>query len=835
MSTGWGIDALAAALLYLAAQTGARARHGAPAIRAMGRSMSFLDSRQQVAPQGIGKPLRRREDARFLIGAGQYADDVNLPGQAYAYVVRSPHAHARIAGIDFGPATGAPGILAVLTGGDAAADGLQPIPHRPVPTNPHEVPLRSRDGSPFFIPPHPVLAMGKTRYVGEPVAVIIAETLDQAMDAVDYVAVDYVPLPPAIRSADALAPGAPLVWEEHGTNLCVDSETGDKAATELAFAEAAHVVRLETAINRVTGVPMELRAAVGVYDEAATRYTVYTSAGGGVVRQRDDIAAVLGVSAAAIRVVSGDIGGNFGIRNNTYPELALVAWAARRIGRPVKWLCERRDAFAADFHGRDLTAEAELALDKDGRFLALRALNTSNLGASAISFVPLAKGISVSSSVYDIPSSHMRGRGVATNTSPTSAYRSAGRPEVMFVLERLIDIACCRYGFDRIEIRRRNLVEPEAMPYRNPLGLVYDSGNYPASLRRAAELGDWAGFEERRTEARRRDRCRGIGIAASIELNTGAPRERAEITIDPSGIVEIVLGTMAAGQGHETSFSQVISEWLGVEPGQVRLLTGDTDRVTAGGGSASARSMRLGSWVIAKAADMIVDKGRRIAGAMLEAADEDIEFAWQRFVIKGTDRGVGLFEVAAAALGDGIPSDLRGPLTGISDETMSIPSYAYTCAVCEIEIDPETGLIDVVRYASIDDCGRAVNPMLIHGQSHGGIAQGIGQALWEACVYDPRSGQLLSGSFLDYPMPRADLLPAFDTEISEVPSTTNPLGMRGGSEGGITPGLAAVTNAIVDALTEFGVEHIELPATPERVWNAIRAARANYAESAPTP
>jgi carbon-monoxide dehydrogenase large subunit len=791
--------------------------------------MSFLDSREQVAAQGIGKPVRRREDARLLTGVGKYADDMNLPGQAYAYVVRSPHAHARIVSIGLGSAVGAPGVLAVLTGSEAAEDGLQPIPHRPVPTNPHEVPMRSRDGMPFFIAPHPVLALGKTRHVGEPVAVVIAETLWQAMDAAECLAVVYAPLPAVVRSADALAPGAALVWEERGANLCVDSEAGDKAATELAFAQAAHVVRLETAINRVTGVPMELRAAVGIYDEAAVQYTVYTAAGGGVIRQRDDIAAVLGVPAASVRVISGDVGGNFGIRNSTYPEFALVAWAARRIGRPVKWSCERRDAFATDFHGRDLTADAELALDQHGRFLAIRGINTSNLGASAISFVPLAKGIAVSSSVYDIPCSYMRGRGVVTNTSPTSAYRSAGRPEVMFVLERLIDIACRRYGFDRMEIRRRNLVTSAAMPYRNPLGLVYDSGNYPASLQRAAELGDWAGFEARRAEARRCGRCRGIGIAASIELNTGAPRERAEITIDPSGIVELVLGTMSAGQGHETSFAQVISEWLGVEPDQVRLMTGDTDRVVVGGGSASARSMRLGSWVIAEAADAIVDKGRRIAGAMLEAAEQDIEFAHQRFVIKGTDRGAGLFEVAAAALGDRIPSDLRGPLMGISDETMSIPSYAYTCAVCEVEVDPETGLVDVVRYASIDDCGRAVNPMLIHGQSHGGIAQGIGQALWESCVYDPRSGQLLSGSFLDYAMPRADLLPAFDTEISEVPSTTNPLGMRGGSEGGITPGLAAVTNAVVDALAGFGVEHIELPVTPERIWHAIRAARRNGA------
>jgi carbon-monoxide dehydrogenase large subunit len=500
----------------------------------------------------------------------------------------------------------------------------------------------------------------------------------------------------------------------------------------------------------------------------------------------------------------------------------LVAWAAKRVGRPVKWLCDRRDAFLTDFHGRDLTSEAELALDENGNFLALRAVNTSNLGASAISFVPLAKGIAVSSSVYHIPVSHMRGVGVVTNTAPTSAYRSAGRPEVMFVLERLIDIACRRHGFDRLAVRRQNLVPPDAMPYRNPLGLVYDSGDYPASLRRAAELGDWAGFEACRAEAHSRGRRRGIGIAASIELNTGAPRERAEMTIDPGGIVELVLGTMSAGQGHETSFAQVVSEWLGVEPEQVRLVTGDTDSVQAGGGSASARSMRLGSWVTAIAADQIVEKGRRIAAAMLEVSDADVEFAGSRFVVKGTDRSVGLFEAAAAALGDAISPELRGKLTGVADQVMSIPSYAYTCAVCEVEIDPETGFVEVAGYTSIDDCGRAVNPMLIHGQSHGGIAQGIGQALLEECLYDRDTAQLLSGSLMYYAVPRADTLPLLRTEISEVPSTTNPLGMRGGSEGGITPGLAAVANAIVDALWEFGVEHIELPATPERIWRAIR-------------
>ncbi|HEV8032315.1 MAG TPA: xanthine dehydrogenase family protein molybdopterin-binding subunit, partial [Stellaceae bacterium] len=671
--------------------------------------------------------------------------------------------------------------------------------------------------------PHPVLAGDAVRYVGEPVAIVVAETLAQAMDAAERVEVVYQPVAAVARSRDALSPGAPLLWDEHGSNLCVDSEAGDRAATAAAFARASHVVRLETRVNRVTGVPLELRAAIGVWDAPAARYTVYTSAAGGVIRQRDDIAGALGVAKDAVRVVSGDVGGNFGIRNNTCPEFVLVAWAAKRIGRPVKWVCERREAFLTDFHGRDLVSKAELALDEDGNFLALRALNTSNLGASAISFVPLAKGIAVSSSVYHIPVSYMRGAGVVTNTAPTSAYRSAGRPEVVFVLERMIDIACRRHGFDRLELRHRNLVSPDAMPYRNPLGLVYDSGDYPGSQRRAADLGDWAGFEARRAESRRRGRCRGIGVANSVELNTGSPRERAEMTIDPSGTVELVLGTMSAGQGHETSFAQIVSEWLGVDPDQVRLVTGDTHRVQAGGGSASARSMRLGAWVMAQAADEIVKKGRSIAAVLLEVAEADVEFARQHFVVKGTDRSIGLFEVAATALGSEVPPDLQGPLIGIADQVMSIPSFAYTCAVCEVEVDSDTGLVDIVRYASIDDCGRAVNPMLIHGQSHGGIAQGVGQALWEHCVHDPKSAQLLSGSLMDYAMPRADSLPLFRTEISEVPSTTNPLGMRGGSEGGITPGLAVVANAIVDALAEFGVEHIELPATPARVWRAIRS------------
>ena len=786
--------------------------------------MSFLNSRTRSAPQGFGKPVRRREDLRLLTGKGCYSDDFNLPGQAYACMVRSPHAHARLRHIDGAGAMKVPGVIAVLTGGDAAADGLRAIPHHPVPTNPHEVPLKSRDGSDFFIAPHAPLPADTVRFVGEAVALVIAETPAAAKDGVARVSVDYEPLPAVTATVDAVAADAPLVWKETTSNVCVDSEAGD-AAADAAFRRAAHVVRLETQINRVTGVPLEPRAALGVYDEASGRYTLYAGSGGSV-RIKTDLAGTLGVPESAVRVVAREVGGNYGTRNAFYPEFALVAWAAKRLGRPIKWTCDRTEAFLTDYQARDLAAQVELALDAEGNFLALRGINTSNVGAHAVSFIPLAKGVAVLPSLYRIPAASLRGRAVLSNTPPTYPYRSAGRPEVMFVIERLIDLAARRHGFDRVALRRRNLVPASAMPYRNPLGLLYDSGDYVAVQDRAVALADWARFEARRAEARRRGRYRGIGLANYLELNTGMPRERAEITVQPDGRIDLVLGTLSAGQGHETSFAQLLAEWLGVEPNHVRLITGDTDVSPVGGGSHSGRSMRLGAVVMAKASDAIVDKGKRIAAWALEAADADIEFAARRFRVKGTDRSLDLFEVAAAALRDHAPEALRGPLAGVSDETMSVPSFPYGCAVCEVEVDPETGVVEIVRYTSVDDCGRAVNPLILHGQTHGGIAAGAGQALWEHCVYDRATGQMQSATFMDYALPRADMLPAFTTEISEVPSTSNPLGLRGGGEGGTTPALGAVVNALVDALAELGVEHIEMPATPERVWRAIRAAQA---------
>lgn len=783
--------------------------------------MSFLESRTHEAREGVGKPVLRQEDARLLVGKGCYSDDVNLPGQAYACFVRSPHAHARIGRIDAAPALGTPGVVAVLTGADAEADGVKAITHSPMPGNPHEEVVRSHHVA--FVAPHPPIPADCVRFAGEVVAMVIAETPAAARDGAERVAVEWAPLPAVTASIAAAAPDAPIVWDGTASNVCVDLELGDPAAVEMAFARAAHVVRLDTWVQRVTGVPMEPRAALGLWDGASGRYTVHAGAGG-LGRTRTGVAGALGVPEGAVRVMAREVGGNFGTRNSCYPEFALVAWAARRLDRPVKWTAERREAFLADYQGRDLAVHAELALDAEGTFLAMRGANTSNIGAHAVSFHPLNKGLALTGTVYRVPAVAMRGRAVVTNTSPTTPYRSAGRPEIMFVMERVIDLAARRHGFDRLALRRKNLVPSGAMPYRNAVCLTYDSGDYRAAFDRAVALADWDGFETRRAEARRRGRYRGIGVANYIELNTGFSRERAHITVHAEGSVELVLGTLSSGQGHATSFAQLLVEWLGVDLRQVRLVTGDTDVTVVGGGAHSARALRLAAVVMAKASDQIVEKGARIAAWLLEASEADIQFAAGRFRVKGTDRSVDVFEVAAAARRADAPPECRGPLDGTSDEDMPMPSFPYGCAVCEVEVDPDTGVVEVVRYTTVDDCGRAVNPMILHGQTHGGIAQGVGQALWESCAYD-ETGQLQSSTLMEYALPRADMLPSLTTEISEVPSTAHPLGLRGGGEGGTTPALGAVVNAICDALAELGVEHIEMPATPERVWLAIRYGR----------
>jgi len=772
---------------------------------------------------GIGQPVRRREDLRLLTGKGRYSDDVNLPGQAYAVMVRSPHAHALIRRIEAAAAREMSGVLAVLTAEDVTADGLNPLPHT-ANTHPADISIQNRDGTPIRRPQHTAIVGPEVCHVGEIVACVVAESVAQAKDAAEAVEVEYEPLPSVAQALEAVKPGAPRA-RQNFPNVVLDGDVGDAAATEAAFAHAAHIVRLDTWIPRITGVPMEPRAAVGEYDPQSGRYTLYAGAGGAVSPRRD-LAAVLGVATEEVRVVMQDVGGNFGTRGSFNAEFALVAWAAKRLGRPVKWTSDRQEYFVADYQARDLACTAELALDSDGRFLAMRGSNLVNQGAYALAFGPLNKGVEIMSSIYHVPVVHFRGRAALTNTIPTRPYRSSGRPEVMYVMERLIDLAAKKTGIDRIELRRRNLVPESMMPYTNPFGMVYDSGAYHRVMERVLEIGDWDGFPARREEARRRGKYRGIGIANYVDTATGAPREKAEVTVKPEGpvggTVEVVIGTTSQGQGHETSFAQLITEWLGVPIDSVKLVTGDTDRVSVGGGAHSGRALRLGSIVMFNSSNQIIEKGLKIASHVLEAAVEDIAFAGGKFEVKGTDRSIGIFEVAHAALERAdLPQELRGPLQGTSDETVNLAAFPYGCHVCEVEVDPETGEVEIVQYSAVDDCGRAVNPMIVHGQVHGGIVQGVGQALWEQCVYEAGTGQVLSGSFMDYAMPKADRVPFFDTELSEVPSPTHPLGIRPAGEGGTTPALGVVINAVVDALSEFGVTHVEMPATPERVWRTI--------------
>ncbi|MGP0093389.1 MAG: xanthine dehydrogenase family protein molybdopterin-binding subunit [Xanthobacteraceae bacterium] len=773
---------------------------------------------------GIGQALPRKEDLRLLTGKGRYSDDVDMPGQAHAYMVRSVHAHARIRAVETARARALPGVLAVLTGEDARADGLQSIPHRPTLNSPPDILLQNRDGSAPPLTPHAPLPADRVRFVGEAVAMVVAETVHAAKDAAEHVSVDYELMRSVTSARSAIGGGTPPLYDERA-NLLIDADAGDAAGAAAAFTRAAHVVRIETWIQRVTGVPMEPRAAVASYDPATGRYWLHAGSGG-IVRQKEELAAILGVPQDAVRVTANEIGGNFGTRNGFFPEFALVAWAAKRIGRPVKWTCERHEAFLSDYQGRDLFVEAELALDADGHFLALRGTNLSNIGAHAASYVPLTKGVGLMTSVYRVPAAHIRARAALSNTPPTNPYRSAGRPEAMFVIERLVDMAAQRHGFDRVELRRRNLVPTSAMPYANPLGLTYDSGAYEQTMDQALTLGDWSGFPNRRAQAARRGRLRGIGLANYVEATSGAPRERAEIHVRPDRRIDVVIGTLSSGQGHETSFAQLLTEWFSVPVESVSMITHDTDIVPVGGGSHSARSMRLAGIVIGGAADVIIAKGKRIAGHALEAGEHDIVFADGQFAVTGTDRRIGLFEVAAAAqAGADLPDDLRGPLKAACDETVRLCAFPFGSHVCEVEIDPEVGAVDVVNYVAVDDVGRAVNPLILHGQAHGGIAQGVGQALLEQCVYEPESGQLLSASFMDYAMPRANGLPTFVTAISEVPSPTNRLGIRGGGEGGTTPALAVVVNAVVDALRDYGVEHLEMPVTSERIWQAIETGK----------
>ena len=774
--------------------------------------------------RSIGQPLRRKEDERLLTGKGRFSDDFSLPRQAYAAVVRSPHPHARILRVESEAARAMPGVLGIFTGADALADGLRPIPHEPAPNTRYDMKLHGPGGGNIFIGPHRLLAADKVRHVGEAVAVVVAESKDQALDAAETVRVEYEELPWVIEATDAMHAGAPRIWDELPGNVLVDTSFGDAAATDRAFGAADHVVTLDVHIQRVTAVPLELRTGLASYDAATGRYTLYAGSGG-AVKQKRELAAVLGIEPERLRVLSYDVGGNYGSRNRPYVEFGLVLWAAKKLGRPVKYTATRSEAFLSDYQGRDLATRVELALRRDGRFLALRADNVSNVGAVCVSLSPLGKGAGLITGSYDIPVASLRARAVFTNTMPTNAYRSSGRPEVTYAIERAVDLAATKTGIDRVELRRRNLVSARAMPYTNAVGSRYDSGQYESNMDLALRIADVAGFEARRREVARRGRRLGLGIANYVESSIGAPRERAEVTVRPERRIDVVIGTQPSGQGHETSFAQVMADLLHVSVETVNIILGDTDVVSLGGGSHSGRSMRHAATVFAKAATDLVDKGRRIAAFLLDVPVEDVGFEDGRFAAPRTNRSFDLFELARESQRTGLPEPLKGGLAVAADNEMHDPVFPNGCAVCEVEVDPETGAVEITRYAAVDDVGRCINPLIVHGQTHGGIAQGVGQAMWEQCVVDRVSGQPLCGSLMDYGLPRADALPSFETEIVEVLSPTNPLGIKAGGEGGTTPALAVIVSAIVDALRELGVDGIAMPATPFTVWQAIQAAQ----------
>ena len=776
------------------------------------------DAPTNQSKTGIGQPVRRVEDTRFLAGAGRYVDDLKLPNMAHAYVVRSPHAHARIRRIDTAAARSAPGVLAVLSAADVAQDGLGGLPCKFLPP--------ASGGAIAYIPSHPILATDKVRHVGDRVVLVVAETLAEAKDAGELIDIVYEALPAAAALETALSPGAPKVWDEAPGNLCFQLERGDRAAVDRAFAIAAHVARLTIRHPRASANPIEPRVAIGVCEGFDRRYTLYSSSQS-PYRLREVIAnSVLHIPESDLRVVCPDIGGSFGMKGTIYPEEALVVWAAGKLGRPVKWIADRSESLATDMHGRDQIAQAELALGPDGRMLALRVISTLNLGAY-LGYAGGATALNVLTtltSAYDLPLVHSVVRAAFTNTSTIGPYRGAGRPENTFLLERLIETASRAMKIDGVEIRRRNLIPPAAMPYRTAGGHLYDCGEFERMLDDALALADWGGFPARRSASAARGALRGIGLAMHCEFS-GMQSERMEIRVDSNGSLAIHVGTMGTGQGHETMYAQMISDWFGANLAHVRVFQGDTDRVLYGRGSFAERSALAGGSALKGAADEVIRKAKRIAAAILEAADSDIDFADGIFRVTGTDRTTTFKDVAQRAYaGHGLASELGLGLDGAG--VYSGPqAYPNGCIICEVEIDPATGAIALEKVSAVDDSGVIINPMLLDGQLHGSLAQGLGGALMEDVVYDRESGQLLAGSFMDYAMPRADDLPAIDSGVGVVPAKTNPLGVKGGSEAGNMAGPPAVVNAIIDALAPLGVLDIQIPATAERVWTAIEAAR----------
>jgi carbon-monoxide dehydrogenase large subunit len=769
----------------------------------------------------IGKPIPRVEDLRFVTGRGFYTDDLQIEGALWGAFARAPYAHADVVRIDTTVARAAPGVIAAFTVQDYFADGHKPMSHIPIPldaVDSRKPTFTRTPETPIFDSPHPPLADGRVRHVGEAVVMIVAETQDAAQGAAELVEIDYAPLPVVVTQLDALADGAPQLWDAAPGNLCFDEGFGDEAGAAAAF-QGAHLVLERTfRTSRVVTCQMEPRSAVGRYDADNDIYELIAGSQG-AVRQRVELAMALGLPVERCREVCPDTGGGFGTRSTLYAEQLLVTWAARRLGRPVRWTSDRSEAFLADYQGRDLLTRAAIAFDADGTIRAMRTDVIGNIGAYTVSFVPVANNYRVTTTAYHVPVAHVRCRGVLTNTAPTSPFRGAGRPEAHFTIERLLDLAAPRLGLDRLELRRRNLIRAEQLPYRNALGLTYDSGDFLGNFDKALTLGDWDGFPERRRDSEARGLLRGIGVAPYVESPVGAPRERMHVTVKPDGGVEVLAGTQSTGQGHETTFAQVVADKLGVDMGVVALVTGDTRIITVGGGTHSDRSMRLGGTLLVQACAEIVDQARTLVAEEFDVPLEEVAFEDGLLSHPSSNRAFDVFDAQRLA------ARKDRPLAAAAEFNGRMPAYPTGCAVCELEIDPETGVVRVVRYASLDDVGQPINPLIVDGQVHGGIAQGVGQALMEDLQVDPATGQVIGGSFMDYGVPRADHLPDFDVAFTEDSTQGNPLRVKGGGESGITPSLAVVFNALMDALEPLGVEHVEMPATPHRVWRAIRDAR----------
>jgi aerobic carbon-monoxide dehydrogenase large subunit len=764
----------------------------------------------------IGRSLRRLEDRRFLIGQGHYVDDMNAPGQLYGVVLRSPHGHAAIEGIDTAAARAMSGVRGVFTAADLDADGVGPLPCI----------AKVATVAPIIAPSRPALARGRVRHVGDPVAFVVADSAHQARDAAELVAVAYRPLPAVVDATAALATEAPLLWDEAPGNLCYRFERGDKAAVHAAFAEASHIVEIKLVNNRLVVAPIEPRAAIGDYEAAAGRFELLLT-GQGAHSLRQQLAdTVFHTPPERVVVRAPDVGGGFGVKNFLYPEWVLVLWAARWLGRPVKWVAERGEEFVSSAQGRDNYTRGRLALDPDGRFLALDVDTVANLGAYLSTNGPGSSTNSPASAmggVYAIPAVFMTVRGVFTNTVPIDAYRGAGKPEANYLIERLVDRAAHRLALDPVALRRRNLISH--FPYRSGLGITIDSGHFVANLEEMGRRVLTGGFAARRQAAAGRGRLRGLGIACFLETSRGTPGERAEIRFEPDSRIALVLGTQSNGQGHETSFPQIAADLLELPIAVFRFVQADTRTVKSGNGHGGARSMHMGGAALYLAAQMVLAKGRTLAAHLLQADISEVSFGAGRFTVGG-ERGIDLMALAQAARDPAnLPEDMTPGLDADAYNDCDVFTFPNGCHAAEIEIDPETGAVTLERYAAIDDYGRLINPMLTMGQVQGGLAQGIGQALLEHTVYDGHSGQLLTGSFMDYALPRAGDLPALDITLAEQPTTVNPLGVKGAGQAGCIGAPQTVINAILDALAPLGIDEIDMPATPERIWRAIQNAR----------